>query len=548
MLLKEKELVAMLKPAYVLDGELSKYLAENEFKEDRFKSFKEVFQQTQRESTAMVLGEIKSYFKSFEKEITSSKGPASGKEKPENERMKIPKEIEVDFSIDGKCIKFDGKEIRIAGECIFFLLEDLINRKILHWSWGLVIFDEWQKRIPADPVKQFGMRVRRFNDDFGFKLIDYSSQEKKKGQKEKRTQWTLIKDIIIKSSIRESNSLLHEAEKQKNPQVKLKLLDQALSLYPNSIGAITLLVNFLQNNLGLISQDKVLEGKILRATYDALAKRREMLKGAIEIIDDKMEKTEKCPSYWREVKSHSYKMRNEFTEIEAILNVVEKFLKDQKVTPNEDELNRISEEWKLLAKLAKGDQVSTEANCYKELFEQNLKRPVVKEILNKISSKVRSRIADIGLRDEPKDIMQEVYTHYLILIREGYFTRRNFRNMEELKGTLIKGLSLKITDLIIKRKYPENAVTEGNLREIREISKAVRDLRNELSKEPNDNEILKKLGPQWDKEKLEKTYELKEALFKDEKHIDIEKAQEFIDEYERYEKDYRESIEQSIES
>ncbi len=486
-------------------------------------------------------------FDSYENLIRSIELEKSEKLKGGKKSLKIPKEIEVNFSKDENYIKIDGRDTEVTGERIFSLLEELINRKILHWSFGLVIFVEWQKSIPDDPVKQFGMAVRRFNDEFGFTLIDYLPREKKKGKKEKRTRWALIKDIIIKSTIHESNSLCKETKKQKDPQNRLELLDKTLSLYPNSLGAITLLVNLLQNNPVLINQEKELIGKILPSAYDALVKRRDKLKGAIERIKEKIRNAEKCPYYWKEAKSYSYEMHNELKEIEPILNIIDKFLEDKKVTTSEDELNKISEEWELLEKLPKGEQGSDEEKYYKELLEQHFGRPIIKEILSKVSSKVQHRIADMGLSDEPRDITQEVFAYYLTLIRKGYYTKRNFKNMEELKGTLIKGLSLKATDEIIKIKYQGN-LTETNLRMIRELLRAERELTQELYREPNDNEILKKLGPQWNREKIEEIYELKDELFKDERHIDIEEAQEFIEEVKRYEKEHREGIEQFFES
>jgi len=455
-----------------------------------------------------------------------------------------PKEIEVNFSKDENYIKFDGKETGITGDRIFSLLEELINRKVLHWSWGLVVFDGWENKVPDDPAGQFRVEKDRFNSKFGFDLIECVPQEKKK---KKKRRWTLIKGVIIKSSIEESDSLCKEAVKEEDHQKKLELLDRAL-LYQHSLRAIRLLLNLLQENPPLINKKNDSTEKLLPSVYEVLVKRRNKLKGATERIEEKG-RNKGWPGDWGEVIPYFHIMHRELSEVEAYLKIAEKFLEKKEVVPREDELNIICEEWKILERLAKSEQSKEESKHYKEqLYNQHLKRPLIKEILNKISSKINFKIREeLRLRKfEPEDIAQEVQIFYSGLIRKGYLSKMNFKNIEELKGNLIKGLSLKIRDEIIKGKN-KDIFTDSNLKRIREVWKIKKELRQKWEREPRDEDVLKKLGPQWDSEKLKEVKEMIKELYKGEEDIDMEKYLKFFEEAKAYEKN-REGIELFFES
>lgn len=56
---KENELINLLKPAYVLSGELSRHMAEKEFKEGSFQSFRELIQQETKKSRDVILTSMK---------------------------------------------------------------------------------------------------------------------------------------------------------------------------------------------------------------------------------------------------------------------------------------------------------------------------------------------------------------------------------------------------------------------------------------------------------------------------------------------------------
>lgn len=439
-------------------------------------------------------------------------------------KVRMPKQIEINFSSDENYIKLDGKEIEISGDRVFSILEEIINNKTLHWSCGLVIFG-WSREVPANPMQQFRVEIDRFNDKFGFKLIDYLK---------KKQIWKLA-NISVKSSTQESNNLCARAEKEEDPQKKMELLHRALLAYPNSFGVIKKLVELIGRNPDLRDKNKSIIEKDTPLIYDKLVKKKDGLKDAV----DKMEQEGKkngWPGFWKGATECFYRWSFELMEIENCLKSVEKFLENKQPTPSEDELSELVAEWQLLEKLSRGDRSEEESMQYDKAFEHHLSRPPIKEILNKTTSKVRTRLFETGLREGFDDIAQEVRLHYLTLITRGQ--RRHFKNMEEVRGVLIKGMSLGVTGKIIKEKFKGN-LTSSNLRRLGEFFRVKRELEQQLERKPYDNEILKKLGAKWNKEKLEEIFDLLDIIedLHIDKQFDVEKAQQVIGETEQCEED-----------
>lgn len=452
-ILKEKELILLLKPAYVLDGELSKYLAEREFREDRLKSLEESFQDTQRKNTTMILRAMKSTIRSLKKEIISNKVSEVSKQKAGGGKAKYEK-IEIDFS--------DSKEIRIGNKKVvpmvskrgikqeFLLLEEILNNKgEIHWSSGFVLFREWQKYVPKrGPIAQFWSVVSGLNGEIlGFELIIDS--------KKKEGCWTLNPDIEVKSTIEEANKLCEEAEKEERNDA-IDKLKNALSLYPESIKAWKLLVDIMQKH-----QDKLLDRENLLLGLEVFRKRGENLDAAIKRIQIEGDKQE-WGGIWKGIQTYHLRMCDELKEIESYKYLIQKIWEGVKVEDDEAKCNTILG---LIDDIRKSD-TSTEATNAK--FIELLDDRFIKECISSASKIILGELRRKGIKGvEHREVEDVAKSKLWFLFREhpirnkgaqafkNYLnTSLKYRVMDEIKKDLHeKGVFI---DFDERHLYPDN--------------------------------------------------------------------------------------------
>lgn len=112
---REKELIKLLKPAYVLNGELSRYMAEKESQENKFRFLKEFIRQEEKRSAGTIIENIKAIIAPLKRKVRITEKPKSiaQKKKLEYEEEIDLKDENYQYSLLDVKIDYVNKEPRV---------------------------------------------------------------------------------------------------------------------------------------------------------------------------------------------------------------------------------------------------------------------------------------------------------------------------------------------------------------------------------------------------------------------------------------------------
>jgi len=358
----------------------------------------------------------------------------------EQQKSKIPKEIEVDF-FKGKGRYYiknaDNEKNPIRNNQYFLLIEELLNYGMIHWVSGFVLFKKWRDDVLSErPNIQFWSPVGYFNTKIAkCQLIKKSEDE---------GCWELNPDInITKSTIADANNICEEIEKKsKKDEEDIKQIQEALKLYQKSIKAGKLLIDILIESTNFLTEENKY---LVKDVIGIFGKRIQAIDGAIKSIESKkyMKKwDEEWSSLWSDCKVQLGKMAHELMELKRYEHLACKLLYDDKVLSEEEADCLTIIKWMRDIKIGQ----SKDENYYTE-YEELLKSPIIQECLREGTKFALNEMR--GKKDTDKEYKRlgkdaQVALWYIIINEKNSFI---YQGVEEFKKYFKNAIKEKVLDL-----------------------------------------------------------------------------------------------------
>lgn len=421
-------------------------------------------------------------------------------DKPELADLKI--NLEIDFS-QKKKIFVNGKGFKMGERGPtqeFRILEELLNRGEIHWSSGFVLFEGWQAPdfVPErGPKWQFGNYVTRLNNILGPEAVESFTKGNAK-------LWRFRKSVdIVKNSIKQAEDICGKTGTMEDINRKIEKVQEALTLYPESIKTNSLLIDLLheqnepQNITGKLQQDLIFAVGRLRDREGKLSR-------AIRKIQAEGEKND-WGGEWEGVGSYAIEMAEKLKEIQLHKVIAEHLLKEVKLSDGEALCLAIAE---MINEIKKADKTEPlKDTCFKVF----IKIPLIAKCMKEAVKKVENKAIAMGLAEksdfDAKTSVQLLAEGCLYdIIRDRTF---DIINLDKLKNYLIVSMRPKLFARLIE---VQCHISMSEQRLIRDVARIRNELYNKLHREPHSEEMIRKLGPSWDRDKLDEIYAYERQL------------------------------------
>ena len=434
--------------------------------------------------------------------------------------------IKIDFS-DKKEIWVNGKRISMKSKKgvrqEFLLLEELLNRKVVHWSRGFVLFKKWQENVPKrGSVEQFRHVVSELNSILGVRLIVPHKVRNLR-------VWRLDKSFKIETTIKEAECLCKQARKLKDGKEIIKQLQEAILLYPESIEISKLLIYFskeLKNELNFIDKfkEEIFNAKIL------LEERENNLRKAIEMIQREGNKHQ-WEGIWKEAKIYTWKMIKEFTDIQQY-RIMGESLIDENIKVNSDEARC----------RALIEMINIIKNNPEDRFTDFIREtPEMQKVIKIVSSKFIQKVRENKWKEEGG--YDEIERNAVLFLWKEFKTWKNpvIRKVSELENYLIGVVFYRLLVWFIEDKFGVPKEKQHALWRLKSVREKIKE---KIGSYPRVEILVKELGSKWSREKVEELtrYEGNMLGF-----IDIDKEYRYFDKLKLDLERYLKSIENSLE-
>ncbi len=421
------------------------------------------------------------------------------KQKEEQSEKKDKITLKIDFT-KAKQIEVNGNPYKIKRTREFLLLEELLNNKDkeIHWSYGFVLFKGWQnvEKLPADPRDQFKNIVSLINGYLGREAIESQQQDIYK-------VWRLKDDInIVYNSIEKSQRLCNQANNAKNINAAVNKIQEALTFYPESIEANICLIDLLakyQDNESIGGNTKC----NLITAIDCIRRRESSLTMAINILQTIGEKSN-WEGDWKEVPYYIIKMTDELKRLQSVVVLIEERV-EKKLILSQDELECLSLV-RLINKMKKFS-INVQERDYR--MKTLIKDKNIKQCIEIAKNDVKKNVRERGYSEIIfKDIDYTAqYSFVWFVSKKGDIS---FKDIGKLKFYITESLKYQILENSINDAY---SINSSDQREMREMFKARKLLREKLGRDPDTREIIVELSGAWDWAKMDKA-KANEAIIK----------------------------------
>jgi len=422
----------------------------------------------------------------------------TGKTLPFPEKDATKRVVSFDFSAAKKII-VDGKDHSMGKRGLtqeFRLLEELLNKDKgeIHSSAGFILFEGWQEKIPKDgPDRQFQNEVTGLNKVLGPEAVESFIKGNTK-------LWKFSDSIkIVENTIDKAKEICQEACKVDNIDRAIAKVQEALPFYPESVITNCLLIDLLYKQQDSQNIDDNLKEKLIFAVGQLRIRERK-LSGAIRKIQAEGKKDD-----WEGSWSYVMEIAGELKEIQQRVVIAEHLLNKIKLSEEEVLCLTIAKMINEIKKVEKADP-NKEA-CFKVL----IKIPLINSCIKIAANKVVKKAIAMGLTqrsefDNQTEVQLLASGCLYDIIRDRTI---DIINMDKLKNYLIVSMRHKLFARLIE---VQCNISESNQKLIRDVARIRNALYNELHREPYHEEMIGKLGPSWNIEKLDEIYTYEKQL------------------------------------
>jgi hypothetical protein len=413
----------------------------------------------------------------------------------------------------------DWREVYLAEPSWILFFKELLGGETIHWTYGFILFENWQKEIPLNPVELIRSKVSHINNAINDSIAQLT------GQKDKiieafsnrigtgKYMWRFTERVTVQDMVKVVDGICEQALSESDRGAKSQKFRIAIEL--NLSEASRKIVE-------LLTKKHDIPVGIIRNLSEATETKRKALENALEKIESgPIGKQEKWGDCWKRdpyIRNKDYKEDMQH-EIES-LQISEKELKNFD-TDKETETEKISDElWmkeineiKILVEKIK-KQIKTEI-CFDDInnaedeefieiredFKAILKKNSFMQIFNMIRNQRSVLRGQYGkhFRERNFDrLILDCCWEELIINNNprlnGFSNEKEFIKYWE---NLLLGKNLKKLNMPLAKSF---SIPETDLREIRRYKAVAEKLFNELGREPKDNEILNEL--RWNRDKF----------------------------------------------
>lgn len=428
--------------------------------------------------------------KELEEEILACKAAIS-------DLQNAGQEVEVDLV--AKTIMHEKKKLKLQPR-ERFLLEELLQEKMVHWSVGFMLFDGWQKKVPDNgPVEQFRGPVSNIN-----KILPGEEKVIKSMEKNGATCWMVNEDVQVKGSIQKCDDILRTIDGNGSILDELQKCKEALKQHPGSINANKLLVELL---IKLKKKHKGTDKEWNRYIIDAETlfrnKERKMRVGykAISQFGSK----NKWDGYWQEVIPYQWINKNKLMQIRYYHKAAKHLRADSILDKDQEKLFDILESIRLIHILSQ-DEKNTE-KCKTEIAEF-MKEKIIVESIRIASGKEKQWAFDCGVENvTSEDLRPLSYIALLEAIKsDKSLLKGNYKKSNHLKTYLINIIRPYLRDQILMEK---GSVPEDKVRDVWALLNAEKRFQDKIRRKPSFDELQKEINigkNNWSREKLQGIY------------------------------------------
>lgn len=459
---KEKELITLLKPAYVLDGELSQFMAEKQLREGQFQSLRDFIQENTRKSTEIVIATLKTIIEPLERELVK---------RPE------PKEERLEINFEKGKIKI-GSTVKSKYKQIFELLEYFINKgEDVHWIEGIRIFDDWKKiRNDIYNLKTiFEVIISRLRGPKGFfrnNNLNLDITNLDKGFY--RLEGSYSSNIIKARELTREAELLIDTGEFNIEEVKQKIKG-AIEIYGSCSEAHILMIKLLKDNIES-EKDMIPVRRFFTKQIQFLGQ----VKSTVEYYKNNLQKIE-----WEKLRptEEREEVQQEFkNEVGFFLIAVQQDLDEMKIWF--DSLTKWSETKSLSLPTERGFKE------VKKLLEQNkiqdlLKTDIIKQLWGITRGILINRLPYIRKWKDKK--IDNYVTGILSDAIDNAKENIDFSKVSSLRS-LRKYLLKLIKDAIYQDFFERIGLTKAEWKDYKEVERIKEELRQKFGREPEEEE------------------------------------------------------------
>lgn len=406
---------------------------------------------------------------------------------------------EIFLDLKNISITYNEDTIDLTGKQEFFLLEELLHNKEIHWTMGYVFFRNWQDGIDSIPVEQFRRPASKIRTLFkGIEII------KSFKTKDKRV-WKLTKNVNLKSQKEEIETILNNINE--NDKDLISQCQKALSLYPNSYQGNKKIIDILHKIKG--KKEKYEWQDLAINVHRVIHVRADNLeKGYAELFKKGVENKWKKKDGWQEAIPYLWKMKQNLEEAKHYYSLAEELLGKAKLNKDNEKLFNLLNS---IRDIHRAYQVKvpqeTEKSLTENLFYNFIKDELIKCSIKNAVSSIKGWAFVNQLIKNHKDL-HPLATSFLLQVILDYPKALKERTFTST-ASLMQYLKVAIYNHLINWFLIEAGVPENKVADVLALMKLQKQMKQKNRMVTNDDillEIQKEKGSsKWGKEKLYET-------------------------------------------